>query len=299
MRVVSLLPAATEIVAALGAEGSLVGISHECDWPPSVRHLPRVTATPIDASRQSGAIDAEVRRLHAQGRPVIGVDGGLLAELRPDLILTQDLCDVCAVVDGDVRALAAPLGPSPALLPLRARTLEGIFEDVAAVGAALDRVDEAGELVAGLRRRLARLQRDDGTPPPRVVCLEWLDPIYLAGHWVPELIEAAGGRDVGARPGAHSRRTTIEEVEASGAELILVAQCGFDLARAGREYAAFEEAVRKAGGRPPSAWGAPVWLIDGNAYTSRPGPRVVDGAERIAGALRGKGQEGIRRWRLR
>ena len=299
MRVVSLLPAATEIVAALGAEGSLVGISHECDWPPSIRQLPRVTATPIDASRLSGAIDAEVRRLHAEGRPVIGVDGALLAALRPDLILTQDLCDVCAVVDGDVRALTAPLDPAPALLPLRARTLEGIFEDAVAVGAALGVVDEARELVAGLRRRLERLDRGDAGPRPRVVCLEWLDPIYLAGHWVPELIEAAGGRDVGAEPGAHSRRTTIEEVEALGPELILVAPCGFDLARAGREYAAFEEAVRKAGGRPPSAWGAPVWLIDGNAFTSRPGPRVVDGAERIAGALSGRGQEGIRRWRVR
>jgi iron complex transport system substrate-binding protein len=299
MRVVSLVPAATEIVAALGAEGSLVGISHECDWPRPVRQLPRVTTTPIDPGRASGAIDAEVRRLHAEGRPVIGVDGGALAGLRPDLILTQDLCDVCAVVDGDVRALASALDPAPALLPLRARTLEGIFADIAAVGAALDRVDEARELVASLRRRLERLERGDGSPRRRVVCLEWLDPIYLAGHWVPELIEAAGGRDVGAPPGAHSRRATIEEVEALRPELILVAPCGFDLARAGREYAAFEEVVRMAGGRPPAAWGMPVWLIDGNAYTSRPGPRVVDGAERIAGALGGRGQEGIRRWRVR
>jgi iron complex transport system substrate-binding protein len=299
MRVVSLVPAATEIVAALGAEGSLAGISHECDWPPSVRQLPRVTTTPIDPSRASGAIDAEVRRLQAEGRPVIGVDGAALAALLPDLILTQDLCDVCAVVDGDVRALASALDPAPALLALRARTLEGIFADIAAVGTALDRVDVARELMAGLRNRLAQLGGGNGSPRRRVVCLEWLDPIYLAGHWVPDLIEAAGGRDVGARPGAHSRRATIEEVEALRPELILVAPCGFDLARAGREYAAFEEGVRAAGGPPPSAWGAPVWLIDGNAYTSRPGPRVVDGAERIAGALGGRGQEGIRRWRVR
>src|ERR1051326_4989823 len=134
MRVVSLVPAATEIVAALGAEGSLAGISHECDWPPSVRQLPPVTTTPIDPSGGSGAIDAEVDRLQAEGRPVIGVDGAALAARLPDLILTQDLCDVCAVVDGDVRALASALDPAPALLALRARTLEGLFADFAGGG---------------------------------------------------------------------------------------------------------------------------------------------------------------------
>jgi iron complex transport system substrate-binding protein len=294
MRVVSLVPAATEMISALGAGDTLVGISHECDWPASVRALPRVTVTPIDSRRASGVIDAEVRRLQSEGHPVIGVDGALLRALRPDLIVTQDLCDVCAVVDDDVRTLATALDSRPVLLPLRARTLAGIFADIRAVAAALALEERADELVGQLGDRLRDLEASHPRRPPRVVCLEWLDPVYLAGHWVPELISAAGGRDVGAEPGSHSRVMALEDVEALAPDLVIVAPCGIGIDRAETEFQEFEARVRANGGRPPSSWDVPIWLLDGNAYTSRPGPRVVEGATRIAAAIRGEPIIGLR-----
>ena len=202
MRVVTLLPAATEIVAALGGAGSLVGISHECDHPASVLGLPRVTATPIDPGAAGAAIDAEVRRLHGAGKPVIGVDADALRRLAPDLLITQDLCEVCAVAEGEVHRLAAAVQPAPAVLALSGRTIDGIWADVRAVAQerSISRLREtswwpgsgAGSRGCGARSRGAR---------PRVVCVEWLEPLYLAGHWVPEMVEAAGGEDVGASAG--------------------------------------------------------------------------------------------------
>jgi len=295
MRVVSLVPAGTEMVAALGAEAALVGVSHECDWPASVASLPRVTLTPIDAGMPGGAIDAEVRRLRMAGRPVIAVDGALLRNLRPDLILTQDLCEVCAIADGDVRSLAGALDFTPMLLPLRARTLSGIFADIYAVSAALAVEHRAAELVGELKARLLDLEAGHPPRPPRVVCIEWLDPVFLAGHWVPELISAAGGRDVGAEPGSHSTVVDLDAVEALHPDVVIVAPCGFGLDRAEQEFRDFEAGVEARGGRPPSTWDVPIWLLDGNAYTSRPGPRVVDGAVRIAAALQGASLPGLRR----
>lgn len=287
MRIVSLVPAATEMVVALGAEASLVGISHECDWPPSVRHLPRVTATPIDTSARSGTIDAQVRRAQGEGVPVIGIEAALLRSLAPDLILTQELCDVCAVTDAGIESIGKFLHPAPGILSLKARTLEGIFADIAALGARLDISDEADELIAGLRYRLGRLIPP--SPRPRVVCIEWLDPIFLAGHWVPDLIAGAGGADVGAFAGSHSRTVSLDAIRALAPDLVLVAPCGFGLERSETEYRAFERAMSPG-------WGVPVWLLDGNAYTSRPGPRVVDGAERIAAAMMGRDLTGLKHY---
>ena len=292
-RVVTLLPAATEIVAALGAIGSLVGVSHECDYPPAACGLPRLTTTPIDPDASASHIDAEVRRLGAEGRPVIGVDGEALRALAPDLIVTQGLCEVCAVADGEVHRLARLLDPPPAVISLAATTLAGISLDIRRIGKALGRSAEAEELVLDLERRLTRLA---GMPPPgeprRVVCIEWLEPLYLAGHWVPELIAAAGGRDVGAAPGAHSARCDWSEVAALRPHLVLVALCGFGVERARRGLDALADAEAR---RILAA--VEVWLLDGNAYTSRPGPRVVDGAERIHAALEGRELPGLSRWR--
>ena len=289
----TLLPAATEIVAALGAVGSLVGVSHECDYPPAVRELPRLTTTPIDPGAPASRIDAEVRRLRAEGRPVIGVDGGILRALAPDLILTQGLCEVCAVADGEVHRLARLLDPPPTVVSLLATTLAGISLDIRRVGEALGRSAEAEGLVLDLEARLARLAL---APPPgiprRVVCIEWLEPLYVAGHWVPELIAAGGGRDVGAEPGAHSARRDWSEVAALDPDLVLVALCGFGVERARRDL----DALTDAEARGVLAQ-AEVWLLDGNAYTSRPGPRVVEGAERIHAALEGRELPGLSRWR--
>jgi iron complex transport system substrate-binding protein len=292
MRVVTLLPGATEIVAALGGAGHLVGISHECDYPASVQRLPRVTSTPLDPALPSGAIDAEVRRLREAGRAVIAVEAAALRRLAPDLLITQDLCEVCAVADGAVHRLATALDPAPRVLALTGRTVEGVMDDIRSVARALDLAGEGDELTAGLRSRLARLRRTAPARPSRVLCIEWLEPLYLAGHWVPELIEAAGGTDVGATPGAHSAVADWSAVETLRPDLIVVMLCGFGVDRSRAEMDAVRraDALRLLGS-------APVWLLDGNAYTSRPGPRIVDGAARLQAAMAGAERPGLARWR--
>ncbi len=292
MRVVSLVPAGTEIVAALGGAWHLVGISHECDYPRSVQGLPRVTSTPIDPRSSGAAIDAEVHRLRKAGRPVIAVDAGQIRKLRPDLIITQGLCEVCAVSDGEVYRLAEAIDPAPRVLSLVAQDLGGIWRDIHNVGTALDLADEAEALVLGLQSRLGRLQTLRPSPSPRVLCIEWLEPLYLAGHWVPELVTSAGGEDVGARAGSHSARREWAELPALRPDDVIVMLCGFGIERARAELDALDH---------PEALGLmgriPTWILDGNQYTSRPGPRVVDGAERIKRALTGAPAGEVERWR--
>lgn len=292
MRVVSLLPAATEMVMALGAGDTLVGVSHECDYPPAAGRLPRVTSSPIDSSASSAAIDAEVRRLTSSGRPVIVVDAEELRRLAPEILITQGLCEVCAVADGEVHRLAHVLQPPPTVLSLSARDLAGIWNDIRSLGSALDRRAAADELVAGLQGRLDLLRACAPSVPPRMLCVEWLDPLYLAGHWVPELVAAAGGVDVGAVAGSHSSRRSWNSVVDLRPDLVIVMLCGFPVARARREL----ETLRCPEAKQLFA-GAPVWIIDGNAYTSRPGPRVVDGAERLQAAMEQRDMPGLERWR--
>ena len=299
MRVVSLFPAATEIVATLGAGGNLAAISHECDFPLSVQHLPRVTTTPVNNSAPGGAIDVQVRALCAAGTPVIAVDAARLRSLMPiDLIITQGLCEVCAVADGEVHRLAELLQPAPTVLSLSAHDLNGIWEDIRRVGRAVDAADDAEELVLGLQWRLGRIPQQahhrvsQAISIPRVICIEWLDPLFLAGHWVPDLVHAAGGEDVGAEPGKPSRQASWDEIERLRPNLVIVSLCGFDVERAGRELAQLEspQAARFLSS-------VPTWILDGNAYTSRPGPRVVDGAERLHAAMLGVAMPGLIRWR--
>jgi iron complex transport system substrate-binding protein len=291
VRVVTLLPAATEIVAALGGAGYLVGISHECDYPASVQHLPRVTATPIDVEAPGRAIDVEVRRLRDSGQPVIAIDAEQLQRLCPSLIITQALCEVCAVSDGEVHRLASVMQPPPRVLSLAASDLEGIWVNIGEVGAALDLADEAEELVAGLRSRIARLRASSSAMPARVLCVEWLDPLYLAGHWVPEMVAAAGGKDIGAHPGSHSARREWRELRRLRPDHILVMLCGFGVERARAELDSLDDPEALA-----LMQRVPTWIIDGNSYTSRPGPRVADGAARIQAVIRGQPIGGVERW---
>jgi iron complex transport system substrate-binding protein len=290
MRVVTLLPGATEIVAALGAGSLLAGVSHECDYPAWVSRLPRLTSTPLDPSLPGAAIDAEVRRLRQAGRPVIQVEADALARLSPDLIITQDLCEVCAVADGVVHRLADVMPRPPTILSLTGRTVAGVLEDIHRVARALDRSAAGEALAAELRRRLDHLAPHTQSRP-RLVCIEWLEPLYLAGHWVPELVAAAGGIDVGARPGAGSACSSWATVAGLEPELAVVMLCGFDVARARQELDRLDRS--DAAGLLGSI---PVWVLDGNAYTSRPGPRLVDGAERIRAAIRGDRIPGLERW---
>lgn len=304
-RIVTLLPAATEIVAAVAPE-SLVGVSHECDYPAWVTALPRVTRTSVDVGATSGEIDAQVRALKADGKPVIWVDAEALERLKPELIITQGLCEVCAVSDGEVFRVAERLTPKPTVLSLNAKTLEGIYEDVRSVGRAVGRPEEADEVVAGMKYKLAQLrkraplrhretaitgshlERSEGSSVPSVVVVEWLDPLFLAGHWVPELIEAAGGIDVGAKPGDHSHPRPWSDLLELKPDIILVALCGFSLERAKQEWntqlPADARGVLAALGindRPAASSSRPdrLLFLDGNQYTSRPGPRVMEGME--------------------
>jgi len=293
VRVVSLLPAATEIVAALGDQSLLVGISHECDYPPSVLHLPRITTTAIDIRASGAVIDAEVRQLYRAGQPVIAVDASALQQLEPDLIITQDLCQICAVSDGQVHRLAAGFESPPRVLSLRARNLAGVWEDIRAVGAALQLSDEAEELVLGLQSRLRLLAAERSAQYPRVLCIEWLDPLYLAGHWVPELVALAGGTDVGAAPGSRSVRAEWADIGRLQPECLLIMLCGFGIARSRAELERLTQ---------PDALElmsrVPTWILDGNAYTSRPGPRLVDGASRMWSAFHDRPIAGVERWAI-
>jgi iron complex transport system substrate-binding protein len=205
MRVVTLLPGATEIVAALGGAGSLVAISHECDHPATVQHLPRVTSTPLDPDLPGAAIDAEVRRLRDAGRAVIAVEAAVLRRLAPDLVITQDLCEVCAVSDGAVHRLAAALDPPPQVLSLTGRTVEGVMADIRAVALALDLDAEGDELTAGLRSRLTRLHRTAAPTPRRVLCIEWLAATGCPTWWRRPAGTTWGPRRACTRRSAHGK----------------------------------------------------------------------------------------------
>ena len=283
MRIASLLPSATEIVAALGALDQLVGVSHACDYPSEIERLPRLTRTHVDATAAPAAIDRDVRLTAERGAPLYEVNEELLRSLRPDVIVTQALCDVCAVRETDVRAIAEHLSPPPAVATLAGMSIDGIVVDIECVASAIGATDEAEELIAGLRARLRSVHerlRAARAPRPRVAVLEWTDPVYAAGHWVPEMVHRAGGADALAAPGAHSRAISTADVASAAPDVLLFAPCGYDLARATRE------ATETLSG---DAWqwarDRIAWAIDANALTSRPGPRVIDGVETFARLL--------------
>jgi iron complex transport system substrate-binding protein len=283
VRIASLLPSATEIVSALGAVDRLVGVSHACDYPPEIARLPRLTKTHLDADASPAVIDRDVRLTAERGGPLYEVNDELLRSLRPDVVVTQALCDVCAVRETDVRAIAERLSPRPVVVTLSATSIDGIVTDIERVAAAIEASDEAEELVAGLRARLRSVHdrlRAARAPRPRIAVLEWTDPVYAAGHWVPEMVHRAGGVDSLAAPGAHSRAMQLDDVVSAAPDVVVFAPCGYDLERAAREAteALASEAWQWARERV-------AWAIDANALTSRPGPRVIDGVETFARLL--------------
>ncbi|MGH9247409.1 MAG: ABC transporter substrate-binding protein [Acidimicrobiales bacterium] len=279
MRIVSLVPAATEIVCALGLRESLVGRSHECDFPPDVVELPAVTRSRVDASQSSAAIDGDVRRLAAATEALYDVDADLLAELHPDLVITQGACDVCAVPESQAREVAADVVPDATVLSLSPVRLGDVAADIERVAAAGGVADEGAALVARLAGRINAA----GVPvpsPPRVAVLEWLDPPILAGHWTPDVVAAAGCIVAGPPPGSGSTTATWEGVAALRVDALVVAPCGFDLDRTRQEAADRRERLWAAAPR--------VLLVDGNAYLNRPGPRLADAAEGVAAWLWGR-----------
>jgi iron complex transport system substrate-binding protein len=279
-RIVSLLPAATEIVAALGALDQLAGVTHECDHPPEVARLPRVTSSMVDGAAASGAIDAEVRAFASNGAAVFTLDAALVAALAPNVLLTQSVCDVCALPESEVERAVAALDTAPLVVSLGGATLEGVWDDVRRVGAAIGRRAEAERLIGSSEARIRRVHetlKAARAPRPRVAVLEWLDPLFVAGHWSPELVRRAGGVDVLAEPEMHSVQIDVHAVRAADPEVLLFAPCGFDVDRAARE-------ARALLATEPWRWARhrEAWALDGNALTSRPGPRLVDAIETMA-----------------
>ncbi len=283
MRTVSLLPAATEMVCLLGLGDQLVGVSHECDYPPAaVAGLPRVTASLIPADATSAQIDALVCERVAGRRPLYHLDSGSLAALRPDLIVTQALCDVCAVDEAEVCRVAASLPGRPRVVNLEPTSLAGVFDAIGSVAAAAGADGTAA--VAGLQARVRAVADGAGSSRPTVVFLEWLDPPFCGGHWNPELVELAGGRERIGRAGEPSRRITWADVAAADPDVIVAAPCGFNLPRARAELALLAADPAWADLRAVRA--GRVFAFDGSALFNRPGPRLVDSAEHLAAALR-------------
>lgn len=281
LRIVSLLPSATEIVCALGGAGGLVGVSHECDFPPKVVGRPILTAARVDSEQSSRDIDTAVRQLAAlHALSVYDLDHARLAALRPDIIITQDLCDVCAVSLDDVRAAVGRIamdGGPPHIVSLRPRRLQHLFEDIARVGDALGRPAEAQQLCTALRQRIEAVRARVPANRPRVVSVEWLDPIMLGGTWMPELVHLAGGTAVGAEAGAAAPTVSLDELVRLRPDVLLIKPCGFDLPRTLREAEAVSALARATGAR--------TYVADGNAYFNRPGPRLIDSLELLAACI--------------
>ncbi|HEX4952098.1 MAG TPA: cobalamin-binding protein [Thermoanaerobaculia bacterium] len=281
LRIVSLVPNGTEILFALGAGDQVVGVSHECDFPAEARRLPILTGSALAPGLAGAEIDAVVSAQLAGGESLYTLDEARIVELAPDLIVTQSLCPVCAVSTAQVDAAVGVLPRCPELLSLDPHTLTDVLGDIRRVGARLRRESETAALLAGLEARLAAVaKRRAGRTRPRVVALEWLDPPFLAGHWVPEMIDQAGGQDAFGRPGGASRRSSWEEIAGGQPDVVVVMPCGFDQAGAAAEMAKLD-ACPDWRALPAVAAGR-AFAVDANGLFSRPGPRLVDGVERLA-----------------
>lgn len=280
MRVVSLLPSATEIVCALGARDTLTGISHECDFPAEVAGVPVLTSARVDATASSRAIDEQVRVAVHDALSIYDVDHEQLAAASPDLIVTQDLCEVCAVSLDDVRHAVGQVAPKASIVSLRPTKLDDVFVNVETVATALDCPDEGRRVRAQLESRTRAIAERAGEADrtPRVVTVEWLEPIMLGGTWMPDLVALAGGDPLGVLPGAPAPTVSLEQLADLRPDVVLIKPCGFDIERTMRETS-LVEAISGAVGD------ARVFVSDGNAYFNRPGPRLVESLEVLAACI--------------
>jgi iron complex transport system substrate-binding protein len=285
MRIVSLIASATEIICALGAERDLVGRSHECDWPPSVLDLPHLTAAKFHGAKTSLAIDTAVKALIENGLAVYHVDADQLERLKPDVIVTQDQCEVCAVSLADVEAAVCQWTASPAkVISLKPHTLADVTRDIAAVGAAIGRDKEAAALTASMQSRLDAISEAVADRPrPRVAFIEWIEPLMSCGHWMPELTTIAGGISVFGNAGETSPWISHAELTAADPDVIIIAPCGYDIAASQAEYGTL--AARADWRALRAVRDGRTFIADGNAYFNRPGPRLVETAEILAAIL--------------
>jgi iron complex transport system substrate-binding protein len=288
MKIVSLLPSATEIAFALGLGDDVQGVTYECDHPPEARTKPVVSTTALPQDRQltAGEIDGLVTSFMNRGEPIYELDKELIQRIQPDLILCQDLCRVCAVPSGQVEDALAELGCEAEVLSLDPNTVEDILESIVRVGAATRTDAAAKELVDDLTLRIHHVQQTAaGLPSIRALCLEWSDPPFAAGHWIPGMVELAGGRHVltGSDPPMPSREVRWREVAEAGPEVIVFMPCGYYLEEAEAEADQLFEIPDFA--ETPAARLGDVFAVDASSYFSRPGPRIVDGLEALAWAL--------------
>jgi iron complex transport system substrate-binding protein len=279
VRIVSLVPHATELLFALGLGEDVVGVTHECDYPEAAREIQPVTHDVLPAGLSAAEIDAAVRERSAAGDSIYELDEELLRELEPELIVTQALCNVCAVSHDEVQAIAVTLDDPPRVISLDPKTYGETLGDVRTIAQATNTKDAALDLIARTARRadIIRLAVRD-VARPRVVALEWLDPVFVAGHWTPQLIEMAGGDDVLGLPGEPSAQSTWEMVAAAQPDVIVVMPCGYDAARGVVEAEEHAEELRSLGAQR-------VVAVDASSYFSRPGPRLIDGLELLAHIL--------------
>jgi iron complex transport system substrate-binding protein len=280
MRIVSLVPSATEMLFALGLGDSVVAVTHECDYPREAKDRPTVTRDRLPSGLSPSEIDAAVKARTLAGESIYELDTEVLHELEPDLIVTQALCAVCAVSFEDVRAIAEEIDSQPMVLALDPHTLGEVIGDLRTLAQATDTKDEAVELIREMSERIdrVRLAVRSVSSRPTVAALEWLDPPYAAGHWTPQLIEFAGGQDVIGFAGESSEQVSWEQVAAAGPETVIVMPCGFDAEIAHREAEMHREQLESLGARR-------IVAVDAGAYFSRPGPRLIDGLELLAHVL--------------
>lgn len=279
MRIASLVPSATEMLFALGLGADVVGVTHECDYPPPARELPHLTATVLPEGLGAAEIDAAVKSVVGEGRALYRLDEERLAELAPELIVTQAVCDVCAVSFEDVAAVAARLPGRPRVERQDPSTLREVLEDVTRLGAAAGIEPRARELRSELEARLAAVRAAvAGAPPLRVLALEWLDPPFVGGHWIPEMVALAGGIDVAGPAGAKSPEVRWEALATHAPDLVVVMPCGMYAEDSRREAEAHRERIEALGA-------SRVFAVDAASTYSRPGPRLVDGTELLAHLL--------------
>lgn len=287
MRIVSLVPNGTEILFALGAGELVVGVSHECDFPEEARRRPILTGSALRPGMSAAEVDAAVSAQVGSGESLYTLDEERIAALAPDVIVTQRLCPVCAVSTEQVDGAVRPLPRCPDVVSLDPKTLGDVFADIRRVGELTGKTTEAEALLRDLQDRLEAVRsKVSGKTRPRVLALEWLDPPFAGGHWVPEMIDLAGGVDVSGEPGGHSQRLTWDQVAAADPDVIVAMPCGYDEAGA-------QEQIQTLSGHPQwqslrAVRAGRAFPVDANGCFSRPGPRLVDGIERLATILHGK-----------
>ena len=278
MRIASLVPSATETLFALGVGDDVVAVTHECDYPPEARDLPHLTRSVLRDGLSAAEIDQAVRERTQRGEAIYELDAGTLLDLEPELIVTQALCPVCAVSVDDVRAIAEELDPAPQILSLDPTTIGEVLADIRTLGMATDSLDEAEALLEELADRLdavqTRVASEERVP---VVALEWFDPVYLGGHWVPQMVEMAGGIDLLGLPGERSRVGSWDEVRDAQPGVVACIPCGYGLQESSDEASRWWDELAGIGAR--------VYVFDSSGHFSRPGPRLVDGVEQLAAAL--------------